>query len=1257
MQSSTPLNNQQDDKASPKHTLYGPRESKESFSEDLKRQVVGRLHEIFLNHENLMSFQMLFTRYPALLLNVPLNEKNETALILAAQHNRAEIVNYLLMHGADKTHLDSEGHDAMDHAVINKNKSIQALLQSNVSVPDYTYLLIDLRKKLSDFLEKQPDKSSAKPIIKILNTALAQIDKHDLEKYYPDRILDLYYTINSVFKVICSITSEDDLQKKIKEFLSLRENVLRGDTHDYCFTPSLANEFCYQLAEIAFPDANSIPNVLLANALTEGRDTPWFDPIMMSSELPGSPGDYFRTSSNRINLYAPIVDQAMKRAKGVFEKVEDVFVTSDKVKETKEEKHQKNILMEDEPLSREDLHILAQRTATLKIFVNYVKNIAQLKKGDLIKRFTDLRTALKNADALNGKGEELKAHESIYLTIFNFAEWWHSLSRDIRDKILAITIEDKSAQGQLKHILNTIFLEFENAKDRGALRFCIYHLGRDLEVILRDPVVVKIFDELEQIKTRATEEQIDAWHKSITAELKNPCAIVTHQNIFQSLSLRPDFVKQCHRDDTLDYGSILEQYKVVTLLDRVKKLEDPGLQIPETVEIIRGLFSIRDMDDLRLLRASVANIVNKNIKKLILFAMVIKSNMLSGEKNHTVQDSKSLLFTTDFNKIFQTAESKKILSVLSFIAVVEGQFDLAEHLINSGLSLAAVLPLTQYKTQPNGTHPEPNADDLFSWLPSLSKGISVWEHLFKHKNPKLAALAVQAGLPLESSLFTKADDGRAFILEGLLGNKKCFAPLLRIAFERNSPKEIEKILQEDKEIEDNSALLGAAESHHWHLVEAYLKHRNPRNQYILNASLYRAILDDESNIATHLVVKCGATTEKVLWLSKKPEVGFKVDIAAMPCSRWYRAVIQEVKDDKNVLVRYDNPDLRDTLIDFEYFAERFAPYGSKKEGSTYDSPTDEWKIWNSLFKYKNVKLAVLLVTQAKLPADISKKFPYRDVWEGAKTKEECEFVFSYFNQISLNQFGLGSLVRLYGLWEPGLVTQLFRREKCFAPWLRGAFECGFPEEIEEILQTDKGIEDNTALIEAAKNSRWNLVNVYLKYRNPQDQDTLGRSLYYAVKKNKSDVATHLVDKCKAKVPERLPYECDWKWTIWKCLFGYENAELAALLVNQAGLPLEDDVLLTANTSSSWTFVREYLSKVSRDKLTPDFKKKLQDRIKVDLEQWKVLTMLTDLDPILDFKIEQEPSSSSTQHGFFTPQTNAQVTQQPREPVLSQSWLS
>jgi hypothetical protein len=478
-------------------------------------------------------------------------------------------------------------------------------------------------------------------IQKILDSHLSR------EQKQPARLLDLYLTLDGLLGCLRENTEETTLRTAFKNFLAKRENLLRGDGHDYCYSRSLANFLCCKLVELAFPNELS-HNLLLAQAITAGRKQPWWDVIENSNELPVNPDTFFRTADNRIHLYEPIVDRAISELKSGLWKTGDVWIGTDILSDEKGAPS----------LSAEDVAVLEKRTPVLADLVNYQQQLQDHfdgKSQHIFERFCRLRKGLQKGDiSRRGGGTEYNAGDQALVAIAEFADWWNTLSTTVQMELKSIPIPNNNYTDiypfrSLKDVISTLLdpnKRIQRGKNDDA-RYCVYILGSLIQAVLDTPASrQKMMDLSKSVDIRLSNKDLDHWQALIKQEL---------QKISADRKMRPSWFDRLSQNSTLSqilaeeeacgFNDNLLDYTVAYELTHESTSTQP-LNILTTTDmaVLKRLYFRSQITDRCLIQHRLAELSNSSSTQAIAVEML---NVAL--KNASPQDLEKLspLFTTE----------------------------------------------------------------------------------------------------------------------------------------------------------------------------------------------------------------------------------------------------------------------------------------------------------------------------------------------------------------------------------------------------------------------------------------------------------------------------------------------------------------------------------------------------------------------------------------------------------------------------------
>ncbi len=420
------------------------------------------------------------------------------------------------------------------------------------------------------------------------------------QKESPAKNLDLFCTANAIFTTIISAKNNLDYKEKITIFFRDREELLRGDSHDYCYSDSLANQLCYWLVRNTFPDANPF-NILLQNAMTKDRIFPWQDPYTMENDLPKSAGDFFRTSSNQIHLYHGVIECAIYELKSGRRKRTDIWLATDRqpveAKETSGGEQKENVGL---ALSADDLKILKQRAPAINHLVDYtelLEDSVSLLEKNIYSQFEELFKGLRD-----GATSARFAKPSSHIAIVAFCKWWCRLSRLAQQNIRGVNFE-------LNAFVNQIL-----TKDN----YCTQMASRKLEKILRSESVRKAFCFIDKtVDPRISDRELDKRKERIFRELSGWYEITTKQDVFAELCHSGFFMRWCSNTQLFDYG-------VLKMLANLVPSRGMSWRIGlEKNAIVGEIFSLDDEHKLLALK-DFLSFTQASKHKIFNFAVLVK---------------------------------------------------------------------------------------------------------------------------------------------------------------------------------------------------------------------------------------------------------------------------------------------------------------------------------------------------------------------------------------------------------------------------------------------------------------------------------------------------------------------------------------------------------------------------------------------------------------------------------------------------------
>lgn len=560
--------------------------------------------KIAIENNDFDTTKKYFHKYPEL-INAPLNSRNQTALILAARSHRISIIKFLLSLGANYHMLDCHSLNALNYATtLPYDTAFLLILEHQNKLESIWAKIDDLITLLKDKIA-QSDQASLSN--KLLIQVLDQLEKRNDEKWRKDLLTDLYFTATALIIIAC----ETDIENHLLKFFKFRENLLQGDSLDYCHTPSLANQLCAAVVKIVYPDIPSVYNILLQQTITKDRIEPWKDPYQLTYDLPSSAKDFIRTEHGRIMLYQAILERAINALKNGTFKLEEIWFSTDLADPNYK------------PLSRKELFLLKKRSPTFYSLVEFSthQNKALIDNQNIYERLVNLRSGLLMGDA-HHQGSETNAGEPANIAIAEFADWWNNLSLTKRGSTLRNQVE---ALNDINEVL-TIILEPRTTVNRQSVTYCISLKGSMLDAAIQKHAdLLKSFG---NTNIRKSNEELDKIKNSIYDELEDPIySIQTENNIFSKLAELD--LPALPKHNTPQLSSYIMQY-LNLFAKKLDKQNEHELNL--SINLIKSivdysLYSLTQDDLLTIFQVLTLSILPDNIKDTIdsLFCKIICS--------------------------------------------------------------------------------------------------------------------------------------------------------------------------------------------------------------------------------------------------------------------------------------------------------------------------------------------------------------------------------------------------------------------------------------------------------------------------------------------------------------------------------------------------------------------------------------------------------------------------------------------------------
>ena len=535
-----------------------------------------------IRENNLASFKLFHQQYPHL-LNIRLNEEGDTPLLSAVKKKAYSIIQYLLKAGANRQLKDSNNHNALDLANFQLNTDlIEQLSTKPMFQPLFDAMIFSVQK----MLDNDVGNPKITEVLVTLSRRLHDFDYDVITKHSYARHLDFYYTMQGLLQALEETPGETTLENNFRIFFSVRENVLRGDDHDYCYAPSDANQACFDIARIIFPNEAPL-NVVLKDALNNLRDEPWQNPTTRDTVMMEPAQAYFRSKHNEIQDYENTVNKAIAALTRGESALQDIWLCQD------------NKVHPKQPLSTQMVRIIQQRCPGLKQLVLHSQALenskrmrpSQTKDFGIYAHLVKLRKELALADnspvkpislrmeiESKGKfyvGSELQAGASAHIGTAEFWEWWQTLGSVYEINDAGATIAQESPlQKQIR--LVSVHDSFTDAmitigevldglwqyngtkaakKHRDNTYFCANTLREKLDTLLAADSTKKRLHELSQeVNLHMDNRKLGILKKKITEQLtENKPVVFNFGSVFNGMT---PYLQQLPTDilATLGYG-------------------------------------------------------------------------------------------------------------------------------------------------------------------------------------------------------------------------------------------------------------------------------------------------------------------------------------------------------------------------------------------------------------------------------------------------------------------------------------------------------------------------------------------------------------------------------------------------------------------------------------------------------------------------------------------------------------------------------
>lgn len=511
------------------------------------RQVSKMLLQAIAEENFTLLNELLFTNPQ--LVNSNLSD-GRIPINVAVSSNKEKVVELFLLYGANIFRTDDKNLNAIDYASFINNEHLLCFFNAEKNkIEDCCYLIQSLLVKTTQLLNVDSENLQAEDngvlrisILISISDYLSSIDK---DSSNAAKLLDLYLVANTIFNIVFNYSAEA-LKEEVLKFLTSREDLLKGDSHDYCFCNSLANYLCYDIVKIIKPDENPL-NLIFKNLITQDRDNPWKNPYTLESDMP-APYEFFRNENNQLQLYEGILERAIAELKSGETNLDKIWLGTDNKK------------ADNDVLNDFDMEIVHKRSPTFKRLLTYTKRLKR-DESSLFARFKKLEEAI--SDGMHRMGE---APEYSHKAVAEFCEWWYDLPKIIQNKI-------KVLDYRLHILIETI----TTSRD-----YCVAWFRGELGAILSVERVRLELNAIDNtIERRVTDDKLNEWKEKILQELAISCPISTNKNIFRKICNDDYLFNLFFNCDFLDYKSLsinLELLSNSTIINSDVVLNNKELQ-------------------------------------------------------------------------------------------------------------------------------------------------------------------------------------------------------------------------------------------------------------------------------------------------------------------------------------------------------------------------------------------------------------------------------------------------------------------------------------------------------------------------------------------------------------------------------------------------------------------------------------------------------------------------------------------------------
>lgn len=1180
-------------------SLFGPPEKSvnlltENFPSAVKEKVVTAIKQ-----GNLDYLQDLTRQHPALPF-VAINEEAQSALIFAVLQKQDAIIKFLVAKGANPNFLDGQGYTASDYASMDCNIDMYTFLQGDKDIANLQKLL----KNIENYQADSQDKFVSVPILAQITTAiLQQLERHELEMFEPEKLFHLYLTTNSLFLIIITSQDEIGLRQKIRAFFALREQeILRGDAQDYCYSLSLANELCFQIVEIVFPEEYA-PNVLLHHALTANRQVPWFDPLMQTNLLPDSPQEFFRTASDHIHLYAPILDRAISQLKRGYAKQSEIWHGTD----NKVSNNLPADTKEFPALTNDDLILLSKRSPTWETLINYTRRLDEnLDNQRLYERFSLLRQGLLKGDVAHN-GQELNAGSEANIEIASFAEWWNALRKNengesIQKKIHAL------ANNKMGEVLD-IILDDGNANKRDATRYCIKLKGKLLEEILSDATVLTELNKIDKtIDWRVSPKQLDMWAARISEECKEFPPNMTNKSIYQAVASYPKLLKIIYKTDYIDYSVFTAAH---FYLIKSRDIADFTFKEADQDKITSIIFQITDIRHISFLCTYYTDGEGHN--KIAIAALLVQLQCLKNKGADRAQ-------LESFVSYYNNTKSFDAIEAVLYAALANKYFDQAKAALEQGAKPSYANAMPRERMPGESILLEVGGkcdvrDTVQKWLPATivdrkpdaiyikyDAWSSKWNEWISFKDERIAkAGTCSAGnlnptnlLQINNTRFVpsiwpriiKDKNTEAIIL--LINNNHLFRiEDMKALFKIKAETDWEFVNKIINGIDINKLettcfadlLLKAAKKGQWENLKIYLNKRMPHIE-TLNRLLEAAARLNHLETAKHLMT-LGADPRKTQTNSALLlNVDSKCDVLDTH-NKWEPAIVSNRKDNM-LLIHYENwGNKYDEWIDPKKSPHRFAAYQTKQQTAQAASHT----LWDTIFRDKNYpRVALLFVEHFGFgEAEQTQLLTAKGIWDWSFVQA----FLSGLQDVHLNHADFLSKILQHAITtgETAMIQWMTRFKVFKEEHIECAFNSGKLAVLETVLKADKNINCTKSLLHAATQGQWDLVRKYIELREINETRLTSLLTIAVDTRNLEQVRYFLTLGAQPALVNSTNNKSLWH----RAFHQNRDVDIAVEIARVHALSPEDVATLgEAKSDQDWLHLENYLAKDKKTAFPPDF---------------------------------------------------------------------